>query len=470
MDFLPIFITLDQRSCLIVGGGEVALRKAQLLLQAQGKVTLVAPEIVPEIYNLKGSLKIHQRIFHENDLEDVDLVIVATDNHILNVDISQRAKDRGVLINVVDNPKLCNFIVPSIVDRSPMIIAIGSSGTAPVLARLVRSKIESMIPHALGNLGKLAQKYRQTVKDTFASLTQRRRFWESIFEGEVADTIYLGKNKLAEEKLLNLLKQGAANLSKEGEVALVGGGPGDPELMTLKAVRLLQRADVVVYDRLISQPIIDLARRDAQRIYVGKESDNHTLPQDQINQLLVDLAQKGQRVVRLKGGDPFIFGRGGEEIATLMDNQVKFQVVPGITSASGCSSYCGIPLTHRDYAHSVVFATGHLKDNTVDLNWKGLAQPWQTIVIYMGMKGLEIICAKLIEHGLPATTPVAVIHKGTSPDQKIVIGDLITIQTKVQQQQLKPPSLIIIGEVVKLHEQLSWFGESEALASFAVNQ
>ncbi len=459
MDFFPAFLNLKYQNCLVIGGGEVALRKAELLLKTGALVTLIAPEINEAVGSLTPAPICKKRIFDVKDLDGIRLVIVATNNEQLNADISRLAHEKNIPVNVVDNPALCSFIVPSIIDRSPMVIAVGSSGTAPVLARLTRSRIEAMLPMALSGLGKLANKYRQKVKDTFSNITQRRRFWEQVFEGEVADNYYAGRDTEGEQLFEDMLKTGAETIPTRGEVSLVGGGPGDPELLTFKAVRLLQRADVVVYDRLISKGIMELARRDAHKIYVGKKSSNHTLPQDEINQLLVDLAKQGKRVVRLKGGDPFIFGRGGEEIATLMENDVPFQVVPGITSASGCSSYCGIPLTHRDYAHSVVFATGHLRDDSVDLNWESLAQPFQTTVIYMGIGGLKIITAKMIEHGLPANTPVAVVHKATLPEQKIVIGDLTTIDALVQKEDLKPPSLIIIGEVVKLHQQLSWYGE-----------
>ena len=462
MDFFPAFLSLKDQACLVVGGGEIALRKTELLLKTGAQVRLVAPEIDPAIESLIPDLECQQRRFADEDLDGIRLVIVATNDSALNERISTMALERDLLVNVVDNPSLCNFIIPSIIDRSPMIIAVGSSGNAPVLARLTRTRIEAVLPMALGKLATLAGKYRQVVKDTFNSLTQRRRFWEQVFEGSIAEKFYAGKDVEGEKQLLDLLEKGSSEISTDGEVALVGGGPGDPELLTFKAVRLLQRADVVVYDRLISNGVMDLARRDAHKIYVGKKASSHTLPQEDINQLLVDLAHQGKRVVRLKGGDPFIFGRGGEEIEALMKNNVPFQVVPGITSASGCSSYCGIPLTHRDYAQSVVFATGHLSDHSVDLNWSALAQPHQTVVIYMGLVSINIIADQLIKHGLNASTPVAVVYRATLPEQKMVVGDLKTIEQKVKQAGLKPPSLIIIGEVVNLHEKLAWYGDETA--------
>lgn len=459
MDFFPAFINLKYQQCLVVGGGEVAMRKAELLLKTGALVTVIAPKIIPGIKSLQGSLNVKQRIFQFDDINNVKLVIVATNNRQLNADISRLCIEKNIPVNVVDNPALCSFIVPSIIDRDPIVVAVGSNGNAPVLARLIRSKLEQMLPGTISQLGMLAKKYRQKVKDQLNSLTQRRRFWEQVFEGKVADYFYSGKQQQGENLFLEQLHHAQTEIPREGEVVLLGAGPGDPELLTIKALKWLQRADVIVYDRLISKDILDLARRDAHKIYVGKKSSKHTLPQEEINQLLVEQAAEGKRVVRLKGGDPFIFGRGGEEIATLMENGIKFQVVPGITSASGCSSYCGIPLTHRDYAQSVVFATGHLKDNSVDLNWNALAQSNQTLVIYMGMGGLKIICDQLIEHGLEKNMPVAVIQNATLPDQKIVTGDLSSIQQKVNQHELKPPSLIIVGKVVQLHQQLSWYGE-----------
>lgn len=462
MELFPVFMNLANQHCLVVGGGSVALRKAELLLQAGARVTVVAPEIQPGIYALNPPPTCIKRIFTPEDLADMTLAIVATSVKKVNEAVSRLAKARNIPVNVVDNPALCSFIVPAIVDRSPIIVAVSSSGAAPVLARLTRARIESILPQALGKLAQLARKYRQSVKDRFETNTERRRFWEQIFEGAVADKVYSGQADAAEKSIKYMLADENLNISRRGDVALIGAGPGDPELMTFKAVRLLQRADVVIYDRLIPKQILDLARRDAQQIYAGKEVSKHTIPQAEINKLLIELAQEGKRVVRLKGGDPFIFGRGGEEIGELMQFGISFQVVPGITSASGCSTYSGIPLTHRDYAQSVLFVTGHLQDNSVNLDWKALAQPNQTAVIYMGMLGIKTITAKIIEHGLAPKTPVAVIYKGTTPEQKIVIGDLTNIAAKVDEAGLSSPGLIIIGEVVRLHAQLNWYGDLAA--------
>lgn len=456
MDFFPAFLNIREKDCLVVGGGSVAHRKIELLQRAGARVTVVAPQIETAIRDLDPSPVCLEEIFEARHLDGMTLAIVATPLRELNKTIAQIAMSRNIPVNVVDDPDLCSFIVPSIVDRDPMIVAVSSSGAAPILSRLTRTRIEAVLPIALGALASLARKYRQSVKDRFATAIERRRFWEGIFEGEVADRVYAGRLEDGERLLEEKLVEQAPAFSAVGEVSLVGGGPGDPELITMKAVRLLQRADVVVYDRLISDAVLDLARRDAQKIYAGKTSSSHSMPQDEINDLLVKLARSGNRVVRLKGGDPFIFGRGGEEIGELMKHEISFSVVPGITAASGCSSYCGIPLTHRDHAQSVVFATGHLKNDAVELNWKSLAQPNQTVVIYMGLLALEIISRELVAHGQSPKTPVAVVQNGTLPDQTIVVGVLDDIAGKVEAAGLSSPALIVVGEVVRLREQLSW--------------
>ncbi len=456
MDFFPAFLNIREKDCLVVGGGSVAHRKIELLQRAGARVTVVAPQIETAIRDLDPAPVCLDEMFESRHLDGMTLAIVATPLRELNKTIAQMAMSRNIPVNVVDDPDLCSFIVPSIVDRDPMIVAVSSSGAAPILSRLTRTRIEAVLPMALGALASLARKYRQTVKDRFATAIERRRFWEGIFEGEVADRVYAGRLEDGERLLEEELGQQAPAFSAMGEVSLVGGGPGDPELITMKAVRLLQRADVVVYDRLISDAVLDLARRDAQKIYAGKTSSSHSMPQDEINDLLVKLARSGKRVVRLKGGDPFIFGRGGEEIGELMKHEISFSVVPGITAASGCSSYCGIPLTHRDHAQSVVFATGHLKNDVVELNWNSLAQPNQTVVIYMGLLALEIISRELVAHGQSPKTPVAVVQNGTLPDQTIVVGVLDDIAGKVEAAGLSSPALIIVGEVVRLREQLSW--------------
>jgi len=459
LDFFPIFLDLEKRDCLVVGGGKIAARKVSLLSRARAKVQVVAPDLCEELVVLarKGEIEHAAREFEDADVDGKVLVIAATSRHDVNRRISELAKARNIPVNVVDQPELCTFIVPSVIDRSPVQVAVSTGGSSPVLARLLRARLESYVPAAYGRLAQLVESFREQVKQRFSTINQRRQFWENVLQGEVAELLFTGRDEAARNYLQKALDETEDNPQPIGEVYLVGAGPGDPDLLTFRALRLMQMADVIVYDRLVAPPILDMARREAERIYVGKERDNHTLTQENINQLLVRLAQEGKRVVRLKGGDPFIFGRGGEEISTLMENGVSFQVVPGITAASGCATYSGIPLTHRDYAQSVVFVTGHLKDGSVDLNWKALAHPNQTIVFYMGLHGVGMVSEQLVKHGLPATTPVALVQQGTTQNQRVVITSLEKLEETVSVEAIKPPTIIIVGEVVALHEKLNWF-------------
>lgn len=458
MQYFPIFLDTSDLTCLVVGGGEVAARKVELLLKTSANITVVAPWACDTLVEFAKQEKIQLlvRPYSESDLSNKQMVFVATDNSELNVQIHDQARQQKILVNVVDNTPLCQFITPSIVDRSPIVIAISSGGVAPVLLRYLRQKLESIIPQKVSLLGQFSEKFRESVKKRFKTVTERRYFWEDVLDGDIAENVLQGNKQVAEHKFLEKLN--AQDPSKTvGEVYLVGAGPGDPDLLTFRALRLMQKADVVVYDRLVSPEVLELVRRDAEKIYVGKEKSKHSVPQEQINELLAKEALAGNRVVRLKGGDPFIFGRGGEELETLIDHGVGFQVVPGITAASGAASYAGIPLTHRDHAKSVVFATGHLQDNSINLNWQGLAQPEQTIVFYMGLTGLPIICEQLVKHGLSATTPVAMVQSATTSEQKVVTGTLMDIQLKAEAAEISPPALIIVGSVVSLHKKLNWF-------------
>lgn len=459
MGFLPIFLNLSERPCLVVGGGEVALRKIRQLLKAGGRVTVVAPELCAEVAALAGDNIIeHIRDnFAQRHLDGMTLVIAATDNEKINRQVSNLAKARHLPVNVVDNPGLCTFIMPSVVDRSPVQIAISTGGASPVLARLLRARLETMIPSSFGKLAELMGKSRELVRRRFPKMRERRRFWEHVLQGPVAEMLFAGQDKAALAALEKEIKNEAAAIGTTGEVYLVGGGPGDPDLLTFRALRLMQQADVVLYDRLVAPAIVELVRKDAERIYVGKARDRHALSQQEINRLLVRLAKEGKRVLRLKGGDPFIFGRGGEEIETLSGEGVPFQVVPGITAAGGCASYAGIPLTHRDYAQSCIFVTGHLKDGTMNLNWNALIQPRQTIAVYMGTHGLDLLCSELIKRGMPEEMPAAIIQQGTTQQQRVYTGTLKTLPELPKRNEIKPPSMIIIGEVVKLHEKLAWF-------------
>ena len=458
MDFLPIFMNVKGQNCLVIGGGKVASRKVFMLLRAGASVSVVSPELCQDLTIRKneGEITHVDRSFEDGDLDNCKIIIAATNDEKVNVHVSELAKSKGIPVNVVDAPDLCSFIVPSIIDRNPVQIAISTGGASPVLARLLRSRLETFIPAAYGRLATLVESFREKVKAKFSNTDEIRTFWEGILEGPVADNLIAGKDKLARE-LLETAVENAEAPAERGEVYLVGAGPGDPDLLTFRALRLMQQADVVVYDRLVSQGVMDLVRRDAEMIYAGKERNKHTLPQESINALLVRLAKEGKKVLRLKGGDPFIFGRGGEEIETLTEENVSFQVVPGITAAAGCSSYAGIPLTHRDYVQSCMFVTGHLKDGTTDLNWNAIAQPNQTIVFYMGLQTVKELCKELISHGLSSTTPAALVEKGTTQDQRVHIGDLTTLHEIVEKNNVKAPTLIIVGEVVKLHDKLNWF-------------
>ena len=461
MDFLPLFHNLRGRRVLVVGGGEVALRKARLLADAGALLRVVAPQIEAELHAL---LERHAgesvlRGYVEEDLQDCALVVAATDDDQLNARISRDASARNLPVNVVDAPALCSVVFPAIVDRSPLMVAVCSGGDAPVLTRLMRARLETLIPASYGRLARLAQKFRSAVKQRIADVQQRRVFWEELFQGEIAERVLSGREAEAEQLLVDKL---AGNCQRElGEVYLVGAGPGDPDLLTFRALRLMQQADVVLYDRLVAPAIVDMCRRDAERIYVGKRRSEHAVPQDEINQQLVALAKQGKRVLRLKGGDPFIFGRGGEEIEELAAEGIPFQVVPGITAASGCAAYAGIPLTHRDYAQSVRFITGHLKDNSCNLAWADLVAPGQTLVFYMGLVGLPVICEQLIRYGRAADTPAALVQQGTTPSQRVFTGTLADLPQLVAQHEVHAPTLVIVGEVVRLREKLAWFEGAE---------
>ncbi len=458
MDFLPVFLDIKARTCVVVGGGDIAMRKISLLRRAGASVRVIAPRLSTRVQRLRDEdgIEIEERPFRDSDIEGAALVIAATNDTRVNEAVAAAARSADIPVNVADQPALCSFIMPSIIDRSPVIAAVSTGGASPVLARLIRARLESLIPAGYGRLAELASRFRDKVKTTFSDPTDRRLFWDKVLQGGVAERVFTGHMEEAEEVMRREL-EAAASHSGIGEVYLIGGGPGDPDLLTFRALRLMQQADVVVYDRLVAKAVLDMTRRDAERIYVGKERDNHAMRQEEINQLLARLAKQGKRVVRLKGGDPFIFGRGGEEIDTLAAEGIPFQVVPGITAAAGCAAYAGIPLTHRDYAQSVTFVTGHLKDGSVNLNWTQLAQPNQTVVFYMGLVGLPAICEQLRKHGVSADMPIALVQQGTTHKQRVMTGTLENIQQVVEREQPKPPTLIIVGHVVELQQKLSWF-------------
>lgn len=466
MQYLPLFVKLTDKPVLIVGGGAVALRKAGTLLSAGAKLTVVAADFAPEFFawQQQGKAELLPGHFEPVQLDGKLLVIAATDNEQVNAAVYAAATARNMLVNTVDDQPKCGFIFPSIIDRSPVLIAISSFGTAPVLARRLREKLETLLPQHLGPLAELVGRFRDKVKVKFQGFAARRQFWERVFDSEVVRELEANRPAAAEQRLADLL---ATQPAREGEVWIVGAGPGDPELLTLKALQLMQQADVVVYDYLVSPQIMELVRRDAERICVGKKAGAHSVAQEETNKLLVQLAQAGKKVCRLKGGDPFIFGRGGEEIEALLPAKIPFQVVPGITAAAGCAAYAGIPLTHRDYAQSVQFVTGHCRKAGDEPDWHSMSRARQTLVIYMGIMKAADIQQQLINAGRSPDTPLAIVENGTRREQRVVTGTLAGLALLVEQQQIVSPALLVIGEVVSLQPQLHWFGQRPTTAVFA---
>ncbi len=475
MDDFPIFLKLADEPVLVVGGGEVAARKIDLLLRTGAKVTVVAPEVIESVARLAaaGTIVHVAAEFQPEHLNGVRVAIAATNKHSVNAWVARQAESRNIPVNVVDDRELSRFIVPAIVDRSPVVVAVASSGDAPVLTRRIREKLEAFLPQRLSVLAKLAGKLRPTVKARVEEPAARRRFWEKFFDGPLASDLLSGRSDAAtvESRIEESLRRASESGKPAGEVVLVGAGPGDPGLLTLRALRALQNADVVLYDRLVSTQIVDLARRDAERIYVGKAPGDAHVTQEHINALLVRLARQGKRVCRLKGGDPFIFGRGGEELETLAAEGIRFEVVPGITAAAGCAAYSGIPLTHRDYAQSLTFVTGHCRGETDKVDWELLARPGQTVVFYMGLGHLANIVARLNEHGVPASRAAAIVEQGTQVTQRVITGTLADLARKAQDAGVQSPALLIVGEVTRLHDTLRWFNTtapgSDEIAAFA---
>ncbi|MCD4484777.1 siroheme synthase CysG [Chromobacterium vaccinii] len=461
MEFFPIFLKLRQQRCLVVGGGEVALRKTRLLLAAGASLRVVAPELAPELAELaeSGELEHVSGRYSPALLDGLRLVVAATDDAEVNRAVAADAEARGILVNVVDDAEASRYISPAIIDRSPLMVAVASGGSVPVLARSIRARLESLIPAGYGRLARFGSSFRDAVKARFPDVDARRRFWETVLEGPLADAVMNGDEAAARVEMEARIAAGGAD--RAGAVYLVGAGPGNPDLLTFRALRLMQQADVVLYDKLVAPELLELVRRDAERIYVGKARANHALPQDDINQLLVDLARQGKRVLRLKGGDPFTFGRGGEEIATLAEHGLAFEVVPGITSASGAAAYAGIPLTHRDYAQSVTFVTGHKQDGSIDLDWQALTRPHQTVVVYMGVSTAAELCQAFVDNGRAAATPAAAVEWATTERQRAVCGTLATLPGLMASHGIASPALIIVGEVVELADKLAWYRRSE---------
>lgn len=456
MKRFPLFVNLDKLPVLVVGGGEIAERKINLIIKANAKVEVLARKFSPNVENLINKNKL-KKIKGSLDISALDrnysLIIAATDNKQINKKLFNFANKNNILINVVDQPDLCTCTFGSIVERGDLVVAISTGGNAPVFARNLREKFETLLPQSTKQLIDFSASIREKVMNSFSQFNKRRIFWELFFDA------FAAKKNITKSNLTKLTNQLIKTLKNKhsGEVFLVGAGPGDPELLTLRALHLIQKADVCIYDNLVSKEILELVRRDAHMIYAGKLRNNHTIEQKEINQLLVNYAKKGLRVLRLKGGDPFMFGRGGEEISELMTQKIKFQVVPGITAASGVSAYAGIPLTHRDYSQSCIFITGHEKNGKLNINWSNLIHENQTIVIYMGLNSLPVIVQNLIDSGMRKNMPIALVQEGTTEKQKVMVSTISRVISKTLKSDIQSPVIIIIGEVVKLRKTIKWF-------------
>lgn len=459
MKYYPLLFQLKARHCLVVGGGKVALRRTRALVASEAVVDVIAIDVSPTLRELVLSAggRVMAAAFSDSLVDrDYFCVIAATDSSAVNQQVSDYASAHDIPVNRADDRSLCDFIFPAVIDREPITISISNSGGSPVLSRILKAQLDRFLPDAYGELSVFVARNRSRVKALITEERARIDFWQHVLQGAIAEALIAGNEAQAEAMFAQAL-QSPESFMQMGEVYLVGAGPGDPDLLTLRAFRLIQQSDVVLYDRLVSDEIMALVPAQAERIYVGKQRAEHAVPQGDINHLLVEHARRGKRVARLKGGDPFIFGRGGEEIEQLAEAQVPFQVVPGITAANGCSAYAGIPLTHRDYAQSVQFVTGQLKDGSVDLNWPELISEEKTLVFYMGLSSLPVICESLRAHGMSADMNVALVEKGTTRAQRVLASTLEQLPQELLQQEVSSPSLFIVGRVVQLADKLHWY-------------
>jgi len=457
MNYLPIFVRADLVPALVIGGGKIAARKVRALRDSGVEVRVISPTITDSLASIDG-VTFKQRVFENDDLIGAKLVIAATDNRVLNAQIAKRCEELGILTNSATDSLEAGFILPSTINRDPVRLAITTTGASPALARMLRGRLEALIPPSYSRLAALLEQFRLRAISAIPDSRSRGRFWANIVEGPIADLVHAGREEEAEEALERAIDTNNSTTTGEGEVWIVGAGPGDADLLTVRALRLIQQADVVVVDRLVSPAVQALIRPSVEVLYAGKKRAEHSIPQDELNVLLANLAKEGKRVCRLKGGDPFIFGRGAEEIETLVEHGVRFQVVPGITAASGCASYAGIPLTHRDYAQSCAFITGNRReDGSLALEWAQHANSRQTLVFYMSLVSLPVISKELQAHGLASDTPAALIQQGTTPHQRVLISNLANIATDATAAEIQAPSLLIIGQVVQLYHKLRWY-------------
>jgi uroporphyrin-III C-methyltransferase/precorrin-2 dehydrogenase/sirohydrochlorin ferrochelatase len=457
MDYFPLFAKLNDKRCLVVGGGAVAYRKVRALRTSGARVTVNTPDLNDELSALAaaGDIEHYPGAFEPGLIHEHLIIIAATSDPQVNRAVADAASQANRLCNVVDDGETSGFIMPSTIDRSPVIVAISTGGQSPVLARMLRQRLDEWLPARIGPLAEWAGQWRQKVKARFQSHDSRLRFWERILDGRIAEQVLADNSAAATQAMMRELSAEPAT-AERGEAWIVGAGPGDPELITLRGSRLLQTADVVLHDRLVANELLQLARRDADLICVGKQADGPSTPQADINAMLIDLVQRGKRVCRLKGGDPFLFGRGGEEIDALSRAGLPYQVVPGISAANGCAASAGIPLTHRDVSGAVTFVTGYRSAEHRDSDWERLAAYRHTLVIYMGSGQLEHICRQLMHYGRAHHTPAALIENGTTEQQRVLGGTLDDIAILAATAQIHSPALLIVGEVVDKADKLNW--------------
>ncbi len=469
LDRLPVFLRLAGKRCLVIGGGVVAERKVRLLLRTGATVTVLAPTATDALQRFadKDSVMWLRESYRDVDMGEYWLIIAATDDESINHEIAEAAEAAGRYCNVVDDNALSSFILPAIVDRSPVVVAIGTDGTAPVLAQRLKSQIEAWLPQRIGELAAQAGRWRELVSKGFDSLSERRRFWQRFFAGPIAGHLLAGRQQAAEKAMrAELLGEATRSNGPAGEAWIVGAGPGDPGLVTLRGQQLISQADVVLYDRLVSAPVLDFARKEAEMISVGKRPGSKLMSQTAINDLLIKLVRQGKRVCRLKGGDPFVFGRGGEEALALAEADLPFQVVPGITAALGCAAYAGIPLTHRGISGSVTLATAKLDDD-VGPDWPRLLNSGHTLALYMGVNSVAEIRRQMLAHSVSNDMPIAFVENGTTNQQRTIISTVGNMQTDSAKAKISSPAMLFIGAAIRTAERLQWFNGQSVAAEFS---
>ncbi|MFA6986227.1 MAG: siroheme synthase CysG [Arenimonas sp.] len=461
----PLFVDLRGRSVLVVGGGPVAARKVAALLDAGAQVRVGAPTLNMALAQLLEAGRIQHSVgeFQPDWLDGAWLGIAATDDAQVNRAVAAAGAARQIWVNAVDDARASSVHVPARIERGPLQLAISSGGGAPMLARHLRERLETELDESLGPLAELLTQARARIRARYPRIAERRRFFDELLAGEIPALLRQGRHAEAGDALEAALEV-TPKPPKTGSVALVGAGPGDPGLLTLRALRLLNQADVILHDRLVSAEVLQLARRDAEFITVGKQAGAALTTQEQIHELMLEHARAGRRVVRLKGGDPFVFGRGGEELEFLHAHNIAFEVVPGITAALACAAYAGIPLTHRDHAQSVRLVTAHSKDSVDGLDWRSLADERQTLAVYMGVAGLDRVRAHLLAHGRDPATPFALVENGSRPEQRVILGALSELPERARAEDVRSPALLIIGEVAGLAESLHWFGAAPLIS------